>query len=131
MSLVLAVVVPIVASLIYLNMRIGYPYFGRVQKAIDRLNSVMREYLAGLRVVRAFNRLDYEADRMQDATVQLAKITKTAMRVMAVFSPGIRLTVNLGIAVVLWFSGYLIDLGSMEDGKTIAFINYMTQILHS
>ena len=131
MSLVLAVVVPIVASLIYLNMRIGYPYFGRVQKAIDRLNSVMREYLAGLRVVRAFNRLDYEADRMQDATVQLAKITKTAMRVMAVFSPGIRLTVNLGIAVVLWFSGYLIDLGSMEVGKTIAFINYMTQILHS
>ena len=53
------------------------------------------------------------------------------MRVMAAFSPGIRLTVNLGIAVVLWFSGYLIDLGSMEVGKTIAFINYMTQILHS
>ncbi len=131
MSLVFVVVIPIVAILITFNLKIGFPFFGRVQEAIDRLNGVMREHLAGVRVVKAFNRFEYETDRFEQANQHLAHITQSAMRVMAIFSPSIILVVNMGIAMVLWFGGSAVDGGTMEIGKIMAFINYMTQILHS
>lgn len=131
LSVVLAVVVPVVALLIIVNMRLGFPLFSRVQKALDRVNSVMREYLSGVRVVKAFNRFD----------VEIAKFTKTndhfkdqsirAGRLMATFSPAIMLTVNLGIVVVLWIGGLGVNTGDIQVGHIIAFINYMTQILFS
>ena len=53
------------------------------------------------------------------------------MRLMAVFSPSIRLTVNFGIVAVIWFGGLRVNAGDMYVGQIIAFINYMTQIFLS
>jgi ATP-binding cassette, subfamily B, multidrug efflux pump len=131
MSIILLVVVPIVGVLIFMNMKIGYPFFIKVQKALDRVNSVMREYLAGVRVVKAFNRFDYETQRFEKSNKELSYISTTAMRVMAVFSPGMTLTINLGIIAVLWLGGARVNSGNMHVGQIIAFINYMTQILFS
>jgi ATP-binding cassette subfamily B protein len=131
MALVLVIIVPIIIILIYINLRIGYPFFRRVQKSLDSVNSVMREYLSGVRVVKAFNRFDYEKNRFNRANSELGEISIKAMRVMAVFSPGITLTVNLGIVSVLWFGGFKVNNGEVHVGQIIAFINYMTQILNS
>lgn len=131
MALILFIIVPVIALLIFLNMQIGYPFFSKVQKSLDKVNSVMREYLSGVRVVKAFNRFDYETKRFEKANQELVDVSTTAMRVMAVFSPGITLTVNLGIIAVLWLGGYRVQNGSMHVGEIIAFINYMTQILFS
>lgn len=131
LALVLAVVVPIIAVLIALNMRVGYPFFSKVQRALDRVNGVMREYLSGVRVVKAFNRFDYEINRFDKTNQGLADISTTAMRVMAVFTPGITFTVNIGIVAVLWFGGVRVNNGHVQVGQVIAFINYMTQILSS
>ena len=131
MSLIFVVVVPIVALLIALNLKISFPFFGRVQRSMDTLNGVMRDYLAGVRVVKAFNRFDFETSRFTQANQNLAQITQTAMRIMAVFSPSIIFVVSMGVAVVLWFGGKAVNAGTMEVGKIMAFINYMTQILHS
>jgi ATP-binding cassette subfamily B multidrug efflux pump len=131
MSLILVTVVIIVGGLITINMKIGYPFFVRVQKALDRLNSVMREYLSGVRVVKAFNRFGYEKERFERANKEQANASITAMKIMAIFSPGITLTVNIGIVTVLWLGGYKVRNGSMHVGQIIAFINYMTQILFS
>lgn len=131
LALVLVLIIPIIAILISANMQIGYPFFVKVQKALDHINSVMREYLSGVRVVKAFNRFDYETQRFEKANQDQATVTTTAMRVMAVFSPGISLTVNIGIVFVLWFGGYKINSGNMHVGQIIAFTNYMTQILFS
>nr|WP_206154824.1 ABC transporter ATP-binding protein [Clostridium muellerianum] len=131
MSLVLVVAVPVVAILIFTNMQVGYPFFVKVQKALDKVNTVMREYLSGVRVVKAFNRFDYEIKRFEDANSDLSAVSTNAMRLMAIFSPSIRLTVNLGIVAVIWFGGVGVNSGSMHVGEVIAFINYMTQILFS
>lgn len=131
MALILFIIVPVIALLIFLNMQIGYPFFSKVQKSLDKVNSVMREYLSGVRVVKAFNRFDYETKRFEKANQELVDVSTTAMRVMAVFSPGITLTVNLGIIAVIWLGGYRVQNGSMHVGEIIAFINYMTQILFS
>ena len=131
LSVVLAVVVPIVALLIIFNLRLGFPRFSRVQKALDRVNSVMREYLSGVRVVKAFNRFDVEVGKFKAVNDDYKQKSIAANRLMATFSPLIMLTVNLGIVAVLWIGGNGVDTGDIQVGHIIAFINYMTQILFS
>jgi len=131
MSLILMAIIPIVTLIISMNMKIGYPFFIKVQRALDAVNSVMREYLSGVRVVKAFNRFDHEVNRFHIKNEELTSSAIRANRVNAVFSPAISLTVNLGIIAVLWFGGLGVNNGSMKVGQTIAFINYMTQILFS
>jgi ATP-binding cassette subfamily B multidrug efflux pump len=131
LSVVLIVVVPIVAILIIANMRIGFPLFLKVQKSLDRVNGVMREYLSGVRVVKAFNRFDFEVKKFSSANEELQDKSIRANRNMSVFSPAIMLTVNLGIVGVLWLGGIGVNNGSMHVGHIVAFINYMTQILFS
>ena len=131
MALILVAAVPIVALLIFISIRLGYPYFRKVQAALDKVNGVMREYLAGVRVVKAFNRFSYEEERFSAANVDLSSVSITATRIMAIFSPTISLTVNLGVITVLWLGGQRINTGDLKVGQVIAFINYMTQILSS
>ncbi|WHY86268.1 ABC transporter ATP-binding protein [Neobacillus novalis] len=131
LSVVLAVVVPIVALLIIVNLRLGFPLFAKVQKALDRVNGVMREYLSGVRVVKAFNRFDVEIGKFTKVNEQFKQQSIAAGRLMATFSPAIMLTVNLGIVVVLWIGGFGVSTGNIQVGHVIAFINYMTQILFS
>lgn len=131
MAIIFIIVIPIVVLLITINMKVGYPYFRRIQKALDKVNSVMREYLSGVRVVKAFNRFNYETKRFRKSNKELSNISTNANRVMAIFTPMITLTVNLGIVATLWIGGIRVNNGSMEVGQIIAFINYMTQILFS
>ncbi|MBP2660172.1 MAG: Xenobiotic-transporting ATPase [Firmicutes bacterium] len=99
LALILAVVIPIVGILILINMKFGFPFFIKVQQVLDQLNSVMREYLSGVRVVKAFNRFDYEVEKFNKANQELQLKSVKAMRMISVFGPGIMLTVNFGIAV--------------------------------
>ncbi|MFE4571927.1 ABC transporter ATP-binding protein [Paenibacillus chitinolyticus] len=131
LSVILAVVVPVVGILIAINMKVGFPYFIKVQQALDRVNGIMREYLSGVRVVKAFNRFDYEVGKFGRANEEYRSRSVTAMRVMSAFNPGITLTVNFGIVAVLWLGGLCVDQGQMQAGHIIAFVNYMTQILFS
>jgi len=131
LSVSLAVVVPIVGLLIAVNMKVGFPRFMNVQKALDQVNRVMREYLSGVRVVRAFNRFDYEVDKFNRANSEFRIRSMQVMRLMSVFHPAIMLTVNFGIIAVLWIGAWRVDNGQMQVGTIIAFINYMTQILFS
>lgn len=131
LAVVLAIVVPLVGVLIVVNMKVGFPFFKHVQKSLDRVNGVMREYLSGVRVVKAFNRFDYEVEKFSGANEEYQQKSIAATRVMALFNPAIMLTVNLGIIAVLWLGGLWVDAGHMQVGTIIAFTNYMTQILFS
>ncbi|MEF3305963.1 ABC transporter ATP-binding protein [Paenibacillus sp. GYB003] len=131
LAVVLAVVVPVVALLVALNMKIGFKRFMFVQKALDRVNGVVREYLSGVRVVKAFNRFDYETDKFAKANAEYQARSVNVMRTMSVFNPAIMLTVNFGIVAVILLGGIRVNAGSMQVGHIVAFINYMTQILFS
>lgn len=131
LAIVLAIIVPLVGMLIVINVKVGLPFFKNVQKSLDRVNGVMREYLSGVRVVKAFNRFDYEVAKFGSANEEYQGKSVAAARVMAVFNPAIMLTVNMGIIAVLWLGGLWVDAGHMQVGTIIAFINYITQILFS
>lgn len=131
LSLIIAVIIPVIILIIYLNNRIGYPVFKKVQRSIDRLNGMMREFLSGVRVVKAFSRSEFEQERFSESNDSLCDMQTTASRVTSVFSPATALAVNFGIVAVLWFGGFAVDNGSVHVGKIIAFINYMTQMANS
>lgn len=131
LSIVLAVVVPIVIILIIFNMRLGFPLFMKVQKALDLVNGIMREYLSGVRVVKAFNRFQFEIDKFSGANDELQERTTSSIRIMSIFSPAILLTVNFGIVFILWLGGFGVNNGTMQVGHIIAFMNYMTQMATS
>lgn len=122
----IVIILIISALLIAGNMRFGYPRFVRLQRRLDRLNSVSREFLTSIRVVKAFGREDYETGRFGTAAEELAASGISATRVTAVFGPLINLTVNIGIVVLLWLGG---TGGHQDVGKLMASVNYMTQVL--
>jgi len=123
---VMIVILVIAAGLIAGNMKTGYPRFGRLQKRLDRLNDVSREFLTSIRVVKAFHAEAREREKFEDASRSLAEAGTQAMRTTAVFSPLINLTVNLGIVVLLWRSG---SRDGAPIGRLMASVNYMTQVL--
>ncbi len=131
LSLVLAVAVPAAAVLIAINLATGFRRFRRVREGLDGVNAVTREYLGGIRVVKAFGQEAREVRRFAGANGELTGASTFALRAMAVFGPAIALTVNLGIVVVLWIGGTRVASSSLQVGKIIAFINYMSQILFS
>ncbi len=125
---VMAAIVLVVFLLILENMKIGYPRFGMVQKRLDRLNGVTREFLSAIRVVKAFHAEKEETVKFEEASYNLAMANTAALRTMAVFSPLINLTINFGIVFLLWMSK---NQKSAEIGKLMASVNYMTQVLFS
>ena len=108
------------------NMMLGYPRFGKLQRCLDKLNNVSREFLSSIRVVKAFGGQAREEEKFYDAAGDFTRAGISAMRVSAVFAPLINLTVNVGIVVLLWISQ---DQNSAEIGRLMASVNYMTQVL--
>ncbi len=123
---IMAVILVIAAFLIFGNMKMGYPRFGRLQMKLDRLNDVSQEFLTSIRVVKAFGGEKQEEEKFGHAANELARAGISAMRVMSIFSPLINLVVNLGIVLLLAMSGYN---GTIPIGKVMASVNYMTQVL--
>ena len=131
LSVILAIAVPVAAVLIAINLATGFPRFRRVQEGLDGVNSVTREYLGGIRVVKAFGQEKHEVQKFAGANGELTVASTFALRAMALFGPAIALSMNLGIVAVLWIGGYRVASSSLQVGKIIAFINYMSQILFS
>ncbi|GAB4222324.1 MAG: ABC transporter ATP-binding protein [Spirochaetales bacterium] len=111
--------------------RYGLPLFDLVQKKLDGVNRVLRENLAGIRLIKAFVRWQYEIGRFGTANRELRDSTVRVSRLMSGTIPLLFLSMNLCIIAILWFGAQQIDLGTFEAGKLIATITYLTQILHS
>jgi ATP-binding cassette subfamily B protein len=130
MLIIIAPVVVLVSAIIALSMKMTYPRFARVQKSLDKLNTTMREYLTGIRLVKAFRRFSEEEARFNGANEILSENTVKANRILAILSPFMGFFVNLGIAAVIFLGASWVGGGEMQVGEIMAFVTYMMQILH-
>ena len=128
---VLAVAIPVLAGVIALLASRMIPLFRVVQVKIDKINLVLREKLTGIRVTRAFNTVEYEMKRFDEANVDLTNNYIKVNRIMAFMMPAIMLVMNITSLAVLWFGGILISRGSMDLGAMAAFTQYAMQIMFS
>lgn len=128
---ILAVVVPALFLSVGFVVSRMVPSFRLVQTRIDEVNRVLREQLAGIRVVRAFVREEHETRRFAVANDALTDVATTAGRWMATMFPLAMLVVNVSSVAVVWFGGQRVDAGQMEVGALTAFLSYLMQILMS
>ncbi len=122
-------VVGVVSILVWFNLRLGIPRYAAVQAGIDRVNSSVRSFLGGIRVVRAFGRFSGERKRFGASNAGFTKAAVRAARTAAIFGPATALATNLGIAAILLSGGFNVLAGRVQTGRVVAFISYMTQIL--
>ncbi len=129
LSWLLLISVPVLALANYLVIRHLLPIFRSMQRLIDGINRVLREQMAGIRVVRAFARESLERSRFDEANRALADTAITAGRWQAVMLPVTTLVINVSSVALIWFGGHRIDAGQMQVGSLIAFLAYFMQIL--
>lgn len=129
LSWVLVVVVPFLAAVVFLVQSRALPLFRTMQAKIDRINLVLREGMTGIRVIRAFDRGDYEKRRFDGANLELTDTAIRVNRLVAFMMPVMMLVMNLTTVAIIWFGGLRIDTSQMEVGRLMAFIQYATQIL--
>lgn len=129
LSLILLVIMPIFAALIYFIMSRTIPLYKAVQKKLDILSGIIRENLSGVRVIRAFAQLDKERVRFVKSNREYADAAIDVGRISALLGPATSVVINLGIAAILWFGGVQVYEGSMTQGEIIAYINYINMLL--
>ncbi|MFU0832871.1 MAG: ABC transporter [Oscillospiraceae bacterium] len=131
LTLVLAVALPVLVIIIFLVTSKVIPLFRQVQSKLDKLNLILRENLTGIRVIRAFNKTDYEKTRFEGANLDLTNNYIHVNRIMAFLMPMMMLIMNLVTVCVIWFGSKRIDTGKMNIGALMAFIQYAMQIMFS
>lgn len=131
LSFIFLITIPIIAAIIITVSRLSLPLFRAMQTRIDAVNRVMRENLTGVRVIRAFNRVDYEKNRFNAANIDLTNVAIRVNRLMAVLMPLVMLVFNLTTIAIIWFGSVRISASQMEVGSLLAFIQYAMEIMFS
>lgn len=126
LALITAAFVPLIILMVWLFAHMARPMFLAVQQRLDRLNIVLQENLAGIRVVKAFVRRDHEEARFDNANRELMSRTTKVAEFMAIFGPFMLLILNLAIISVVWAGGTAAIAGKMSVGEVVAAINYLS-----
>ncbi len=105
------------------------PLFREMQERIDTVNGVLREQIAGIRVIRAFVREKFETERYRDANLALTRVSVRVGNLFVLMFPLIMMILHLATAAVLWFGGHRVAAGQMQVGSLTAFLQYLLQIL--
>jgi ATP-binding cassette subfamily B protein len=131
LTLVFAVSIPVLIITIGLIASKLIPLFKQVQVKIDKINLVLHEKLTGIRVIRAFNTVEKESKRFDEANVDLTSNYIKVNKIMAFMMPSIMLIMNFTSLAILWFGGIRISEGDMDLGALAAFTQYAMQIMMS
>jgi ATP-binding cassette subfamily B multidrug efflux pump len=125
LALIVLVLVPLTFGVFGLFASKARPLFAQIQQRLADLNTVLQENLAGVRVVKAFAREAYEAQRYARANQNLFDLNLVVGRLFAFAMPLIFLIANLALLAVYWIGGYQAIAGSLSVGRLVAFANYM------
>jgi ATP-binding cassette subfamily B multidrug efflux pump len=131
LTLILAVVLPLMLALIAVIAVLIVPLFKSMQAKLDKVNLVLRENLTGIRVIRAFNRLDRENERFEKANLDLTDTSIKVNKIMAGLQPIMMLVMNFTSIAIIWFGGIRISQNVMQLGDMMAFLQYAMQIMFS
>ncbi len=130
---VLACAIPILLVMLGVILFRAVPIFDKVQKKLDRVNSIVQENVSGARVVKAYVREDYEGERFDKANRELRDTNYSVLRLLSVISPVLTVIMNFAIAAVIFIGGWQIRIGEagMSVGTIMAAITYITQVIMS
>ncbi|MCY0879500.1 MAG: ABC transporter ATP-binding protein [Firmicutes bacterium] len=131
LALSMVVVIPLLGITVWGVLSRGIPLFRVIQTKVDRLNRVVRENLAGVRVVRAFHQQDYERQRFYEANLDLTETSVRVFQMMALMMPLVMLIMNWASVAIFWWGSLRLSHGALQVGALMAFIQYFMQIMFS
>ncbi len=131
LTLVLVSVMPITAFVTYYFSRKSIPMYNALQQSIDKFVRLLREDIAGIRVIKALSKTGYETERYNTLNKEVVTLEKKADITMAIVNPATNLFLNLGLVFVVIVGAYRVNYGSSEVGKILAFLTYFTIILNA
>ncbi|QCR34151.1 ABC transporter ATP-binding protein [Lysinibacillus sp. SGAir0095] len=126
---ILLVVVPILAFSIFFFTKLSGKLFLKVQEAVDSVNTKVQENLAGIRVIKAYNRKNHQIHQFTDVNEHLMKRNTHADQIIGILMPLTAFVVNMGIIAALWMGAFKVENGTIEVGVILAFINYLMMIM--
>lgn len=129
LSVIFLFIIPLIVIVLYLVMSKSVPFYKIIQKKVDKLSLIIRENLNGIRVIRAFSKQKSEEEKFKNSADDIYVTSVKVGEISALLNPLTFLIMNFGIIAVIWFGGKRVELGFLTQGKIIAFVNYMTQIL--
>ncbi len=129
LALLMLALTPLIWGLIWIIGAKAQPLFLGVQKKLDKLNQVLQENLAGVRVVKAFVRSEHENKRFDSVNLNLMKENIRVMQLLALLIPTMMFLVNIGIVGVVWLGGNMVILGDLTVGEMVASISYLSYSL--
>ncbi len=131
LACILLAALAILGVVVTLVSRKSVPMYGQLQKSLDRLVLSVRENIAGIRVIKALSREDWEKERFSQVNDQVVSREKAAGLTMAVINPVMNLVLNLGLVAIVVAGAWRVNNGLTEIGKILAFLTYFTIILNA
>lgn len=131
LSGVLLLVMPVLAAVMVTVSRKGMPMYRRLQSCVDSFVCLVREDIAGIRVIKALSKMDYEKDKFDRINRMVVTCERNAERTMAVLNPAMNMLLNLGLVGVILVGAFRVNAGTSEVGKILAFMTYFTIILNA
>jgi ATP-binding cassette, subfamily B, multidrug efflux pump len=129
LALLLLFLLPAILVLVGILSTKARPLFRKVQEKLEKVNNVLHENIAGVRLVRAFVRSDHEQKRFQAVNEDLTQTSTKVHRLMSTLMPSMILVLNLGVVALLWFGGNMVIGGALTTGQIVAFVNYLHMII--
>ncbi|MCB6611130.1 ABC transporter ATP-binding protein [[Clostridium] symbiosum] len=128
-AMIFVVTIPLLSIVVFGIMLITMPLYKKVQKQLDRVLQMTRENLTGVRVVRAFNRQKDETAAYYAESGLLFDFQIFVGKISALLNPITYVIINLAIVILIYVGATQVDAGAIPQGKLVALVNYMSQIL--
>ena len=131
LTLVLISVMPLTMFVTYYFSKKSIPMYTALQESIDKFVRMLREDIAGIRVIKALSKTGYEEEKYDALNKEVVTLEKKADITMAAVNPATNLFLNLGLVFVVLVGAYRVNAGVSEVGKILAFLTYFTIILNA
>lgn len=131
LACVLLAAMPLLAAVVYMVSRKSIPMFAALQESVDRFVRLVREDIAGIRVIKALSKEDYERARFECVNQEVVDRERKATVTTAITNPAMNILLNLGLVGVIVVGAYRVNLGHTEVGRILAFMTYFTIILNA
>ena len=131
MACVLLATLPLLGVLTVSISKRSIPMYSGLQEATDRFVRMVREDIAGMRVIKALSKNDYETEKFRKINKEVVERERKTGMVMAIINPSMNVLLNLGLVCVILVGAYRVNQGLSEVGKILAFTTYFTIILNA
>ena len=131
LALIFLVCAPVLGLILFCVVRKVAPMYGRLQKAVDRLNNVVQEGLTAIRAVKAFVRGEYEEEKFRSVNEELMATSQRTFHLAVLNLPAFQFTMYTAIVLILWFGGGMILDGGLQVGELTGFLSYVLQVMNS